>query len=107
MTSGDKETIMGYMMPDYSTRTEVPWDTDNTAPTDGYVEVMGAGDGSTEPFVLEYTLNGDKTAVSACYSSSPNTNFRLPVICPKGTVYSARGGPVVHELYFISMKGAV
>lgn len=107
LTSGDKETIMGYMMPDYSTRTEVPWNTDNTAPTDGYVEVFGEGDGSTSAFVLEYTLNGVKTAVSSCYATSSNTNFRLPVICPKGTVYSARGGANGHELHFISMKGAV
>lgn len=107
LTSGDKETIMGYMMPDYSTRTEVPWNTDNTAPTDGYVEVFGEGDGSTSAYVLEYTLNGVKTAVSGCYATSSHTNFRLPVICPKGTVYSARGGANGHELYFISMKGAV
>lgn len=107
LTSGDKETIMGYIMPDYSTRTEVPWDTDNTAPMDGYVEVMGEGNGSTSAFVLEYTINGVKTAVSGCYAPSPNTNFRLPVICPKGTVYRASRGAVKHELHFISMKGAV
>ena len=107
LTSGDKETIMGYVMPDYSTRTEVPWNTDNTAPTDGYVEVFGEGDGSTSAFILEYTINGVKTAVSSCYATSRNTNFRLPVICPKGTVYSARGGAVGHDLHFISMKGAV
>ena len=107
LTSGDKETIMGYVMPDYSTRTAVPWDTDNTAPTDGYVEVFGEGDGSTSAFILEYTLNGVKTAVSSCYATSRNTNFRLPVICPKGTVYSARGGAMGHDLHFISMKGAV
>lgn len=107
LTSGDKETIMGYMMPDYSTRTEVPWNTDNTAPTDGYVEVFGEGDGNTSAYVLEYTLNGVKTAVSSCYATSSHTNFRLPVICPKGTVYSARGGANGHELHFISMKGAV
>ena len=94
-------------MPDYSTRTEVPWNTDNTAPTDGYVEVFGEGDGSTSAFVLEYTINGVKTAVSSCYATSRNTNFRLPVICPKGTVYSARGGASGHDLHFISMKGAV
>ena len=107
LTSGDKETIMGYMMPDYSTRTEVPWDTDNTAPTDGYVEVFGEGDGSTSAFVLEYTINGIKTAMASCYATSAHTNFRLPVICPKGTIYSARGGANGHELHFISMKGAV
>lgn len=107
LTSGDKETIMGYIMPDYSTRTEVPWDTDNTAPTDGYVEVMGQGDGRTSAFVLEYTINGVRTAVSACYATAANTNFRLPVICPKGTVYRASKGAVMHELHFISMKGAV
>lgn len=107
LTSGDKETIMGYIMPDYSTRTEVPWNTDNTAPTDGYVEVFGQGDGNTSAFILEYTINGVKTAVSSCYATSPNTNFRLPVICPKGTVYSARGGAMGHDLHFISMKGAV
>ena len=107
LTSGDKETIMGYMVPDYSTRTAVPWDTDNTAPTDGYVEICGEGDGDTSSFILKYTLNGVKTAVSSCYSSARNTNFRLPVICPKGTVYRATGGAVLHELYFISMKGAV
>lgn len=105
--SSNKETIMGYIMPDYSTRTEVPWDTDNTAPTDGYVEVFGEGDGSTSAFILEYTINGVKTAVSSCYATSRNTNFRLPVICPKGTVYRARGGAVSHNLHFISMKGAV
>ena len=107
LTSGDKETIMGYIMPDYSTRTEVPWDTDNTAPTDGYVEVMGEGDGRTSAFLLEYTINGVKTAVSGCYATAANTNFRLPVICPKGTVYRASKGAVMHELHFISMKGAV
>lgn len=107
LTSSDKETIMGYMMPDYSTRTAVPWNTDNTALTDGYVEVFGEGDGSTSAFVLEYTLSGVKTAVSSCYATSANTNFRLPVICPKGTVYSARGGAIGHELHFISMKGSV
>lgn len=107
LTSGDKETIMGYIMPDYTTRTAVPWNTDNTAPTDGYVEVCGEGDGDTSSYVLEYTLNDVKTAVSACYSPSRNTNFRLPVICPKGTVYRAKGGAIQHELYFISMKGAV
>lgn len=107
LTSGDKETIMGYIMPDYSTRTEVPWNTDNTAPTDGYVEVFGEGDGSTSAFVLEYTINGVKTAVSSCYATSRNTNFRLPVICPKGAVYRAEGGAVGHDLHFISMKGAV
>lgn len=107
LTSGDKETIMGYIMPDYSTRTAVPWNTDNTAPTDGYVEVFGEGDGSTSAFVLEYTINGVKTAVSSCYATSRNTNFRLPVICPKGTIYSARGGALGHDLHFISMKGAV
>lgn len=107
LTSGDKETIMGYMMPDYSTRTSVPWDTDNIAPTDGYVEVMGEGDGITSAFVLEYTINGVRTAVSGCYARAANTNFRLPVICPKGTVYRASKGAVNHELHFISMKGAV
>lgn len=107
LTSGDKETIMGYMMPDYSTRTEVPWGTDNTAPTDGYVEVFGEGDGSTSAFVLEYTIDGVKTAMASCYATSAHTNFRLPVICPKGTVYSARGGANGHSLNFISMKGAV
>lgn len=107
LTSGDKETIMGYMMPDYSTRTEVPWGTDNTAPTDGYVEVFGEGDGSTSAFVLEYTIDGVKTAIASCYATSAHTNFRLPVICPKGTVYSARGGAYGHSLNFISMKGAV
>lgn len=107
LTSGDKESIMGYIMPDYSTRTEVPWNTDNTAPTDGYVEVMGEGDGSTSAFVLEYTINGVKTTVSSCYATSRNTKFRLPVICPKGTVYSAKDGAFMHELHFISMKGAV
>lgn len=107
LTSGDKETIMEYVMPDYSTRTEVPWGTDNTAPTDGYVEVFGQGDGSTSAFVLEYTIGGVKTAMASCYATSANTNFRLPVICPKGTVYSARGGASGHELHFISMKGAV
>lgn len=107
LTAPDKEAVMGYIMPDYSTRTQVPWDTDNTAPTDGYVEVFGEGDGSTSAFVLDYTINGVKTAVSSCYATSRNTNFRLPVICPKGTVYSARGGAVGHDLHFISMKGAV
>lgn len=107
LTSGDKETIMGYMMPDYSTRTEVPWNTDNTAPTDGYVEVFGEGDGSTSAFVLKYTINGVETAVSSCYATTRNTNFRLPVICPKGTVYKAIGGAMGHDLHFISMKGAV
>ena len=107
LTSGDKETIMGYIMPDYSTRTAVPWGTDNTAPTDGYVEVFGEGDGNTAAYVLEYTLNGVKTAVSSCHATATNTNFRLSVICPKGTVYSARGGANGHELHFISMKGAV
>lgn len=106
-TAPDKETIMGYIMPDYSTRTEVPWNTDNTAPTDGYVEVFGQGDGNTSAFILEYTINGVKIAVSSCYATAANTNFRLPVICPKGTVYSARGGAAGHDLHFISMKGAV
>lgn len=106
-TAPDKETIMGYIMPDYSTRTEVPWGTDNTAPTDGYVEVFGQGDGNTSAFVLEYTINGVRTAVSSCYATAANTNFRLPVICPKGTVYRATKGAVGHDLHFISMKGAV
>lgn len=106
-TAPDKETIMGYIMPDYSTRTEVPWGTDNTAPTDGYVEVFGQGDGNTSAFVLEYTINGVRTAVSSCYATAANTNFRLPVICPKGTVYRATKGAAGHDLHFISMKGAV
>ena len=106
-TIGDKETIMGYMMPDYSTRTEVPWGTDNTAPTDGYVEVFGEGDGVTSAFELEYTIDGVKTVIASCYATSTHTNFRLPVICPKGTVYRASGGTVGHDLHFISMKGAV
>lgn len=106
-TAPDKEAIMGYIMPDYSTKTEVPWNTDNTAPTDGYVEVFGEGDGSTSAFILAYTINGVKTAVSSCYATARNTNFRLPVICPKGAVYKATGGAVFHDLHFISMKGAV
>ena len=107
LTSGDKETIMGYMMPDYSTRTEVPWNTDNTAPTDGYVEVFGEGDGATSAFVLEYTIDGVRTNIAACYATSAHTNFRLPVICPKGMVYRASKGANGHELHFISMKGAI
>lgn len=107
LTSGDKETIMGYIMPDYSTKTAVPWNTDNTAPTDGYVEVFGKGDGNDADFVLEYLMNGTMTRVSNGYTPLANATFRLPVICPKGTVYRATGGVKEHELYFISMKGAV
>ena len=107
LTSGDKETIMGYIMPDYSTKTAVPWNTDNTAPTDGYVEVFGKGDGSDADFALEYLMNGTMTRVSNGYTPLANATFRLPIICPKGTIYRATGGVKEHELYFISMKGAV
>lgn len=107
LTSGDKDTIMGYIMPDYSTRTEVPWNTDNTAPTDGYVEIMGQGDGATNSFKLIYIINGTETVVSSAYSSASDTKVLLPVICPKGTIYKGIEGAHGHSLHFISMKGAV
>lgn len=107
LTSGNKKDIISYIMPDFSTRTASVWDADNTAPTDGYVEIYGKGDGSTAYYNLYYYINGEKTNINSFYVPTADGSVHTMLICPKGMVYRAERGATANALYFISMKGAV
>jgi len=109
-TSGTKETIVGWGMPDISSGISKTRGTIYQAETNGWINVYGKGDSSHTTVNLRYSLNSDMSnefSPVSNFSTSGTTELKFFVPCPKGVYYQLNTSSITGFITFYPCKGEV